>query len=403
MEEAAPNTVGYGGGLEVFRRPKTDPVTGVTERIFDVVPRGFVEYGRRNFWGKNRSINLFARAAVRSSSLNDESPTPDTGFREYRLLAAYREPRAFGSGVDVGATAVAEQASRPSFDFERKQAVVEGNHRFGPTVTLGGRYTLGRTRLFNQQYSDTEKLLIDRVYGESGALVSSFSTSVTRNTRDDPAEPTRGTLLLLDGSVASEKIGSDVGFLRGFAQGFAYRAVPILGGSVLAAGARLGLVTGFSQLVPLLDASGQPILGPDGQTIYVRTTDVPTSEQFFAGGDNTVRGFDQDQLGAEGVLDANGVSSGGNALLIFNAELRFPLVQKIGLGGAAFVDVGNVFERVSDMDLAKLRTGLGFGIRWRSPVGPFRIDFGWKATQHTFGNGQLEPRFTPYISIGQAF
>jgi outer membrane translocation and assembly module TamA len=108
-------------------------------------------------------------------------------------------------------------------------------------------------------------------------------------------------------------------------------------------------------------------------------------------------------LGAPEILDENGVSSGGNALLIFNAELRFPLFPGIGLGGATFIDVGQVFEKVSQLDLGRLRTGLGFGIRWRSPVGPFRIDFGWKATRQTYANGKPEPRFTPYISIGQAF
>jgi len=400
VDEAAPNTVGYGGGLEVFRRPKTDPVTGETDRIFDVVPRGFVEYGRRNFWGKNRSINVFARAAVRSSSLNDQSQTPDSGFREYRLLFAYREPRTFGWGVDLGASALAEQASRTSFDFERRQMVIEASHRVTPTVTIGGRYTLGQTRLFNQQYTDEEKLLIDRVYGESGVRVGSFSGSVTRNTRDDAAEPTRGSLLLFDATLASEKFGSEVGFLRGFAQGFTYRSFPKLRGSVLALGARLGLATGFSK-VPKLDGSGEPVIGPDGEPVSI--VQLPASERFFAGGDNTVRGFDQDQLGASEILDENGVSSGGNALLIFNAELRFPLLQGIGLGGATFVDVGQVFEKVNQLDLGRLRTGFGFGIRWRSPVGPFRIDFGWKATRQAFANGKLEPRFTPYISIGQAF
>jgi outer membrane protein insertion porin family len=404
VDEAAPNTIGYGGGIEVFRRPITNAETGLVDRIFDVVPRGFVEYGRRNLWGKNRSFNLFARAAIRSSNLADGIATsPTSGFREYRLLGTYREPRALGTNVDVGVTGVAEQASRPSFDFERKQVVVEGTHRFGRTVMAGGRYTLGLTRLFNEQYSDADKLLIDRVYGESGVKVSSFSTSITRNTRDDVAEPTRGTLLLLDGTLASERFGSDVGFLRGFAQGFAYRSLPVLRGSVLAVGARLGLVTGFARTIPELDPSGQPVIGPDGQPATRRSVEVPTSERFFAGGENTVRGFDQDQLGTTGVLDVNGVSSGGNALLIFNAELRFPVLQRFGLGGATFVDVGNVFKRVNDMDLGKLRTGLGFGIRWRSPVGPFRIDFGWKATQQTFVNGKPEPRFSPYVSIGQAF
>ena len=154
---------------------------------------------------------------------------------------------------------------------------------------------------------------------------------------------------------------------------------------MLAVGARVGLAGSYTKVAG------------------VRVKTLPASERFFAGGDNTVRGFDQDQLGAGGVLDENGVSSGGNALFVFNAELRFPLVSRLGLGAATFIDVGNVFEQARMVDFGKLRTGLGFGLRWRSPVGPLRIDLGWKATQHTFANGQVEPRFSPYIQIGQAF
>jgi outer membrane protein insertion porin family len=395
VEEGQPNTIGYGGGLEVASRGQTDVQTGVRNAQLDFAPRGFVEYGRRNLWGKNRSVNVFARAAIRTSAQSD-------AFREYRLLGTYREPRAFGTALDFAFTAVTEQAIRSSFDLNRRQITLEGTHRFNRTVTLGGRYQIGRTRLFNEQYSEEDKLLIDRVYSP-GVKISSFAASVTRDTRDDPAEPTRGALLLLDGTMAARRIGSDVGFVRGFAQAFAYRSLPILRGSVLAVGARLGLVSGFARMIENLDENGRPIIGPDGSVELKRTHDVVISERFFAGGDNTVRGFEQDQLGVPEVLAANGASKGGNALVIFNGELRFPVLQKVGLGGATFVDVGNVFNRVNDLDLGRMRTGFGFGIRWRSPVGPLRIDLGWKASQHRFANGSLEPRLSPYVSIGQAF
>jgi outer membrane translocation and assembly module TamA len=86
-----------------------------------------------------------------------------------------------------------------------------------------------------------------------------------------------------------------------------------------------------------------------------------------------------------------------------NGELRFPLLTSINLGGAAFVDVGNVFARVNEVDLRELRTGVGFGLRWKSPVGPLRIDLGWKTSRRTFANGEREPRFSYHFSIGQAF
>jgi outer membrane protein insertion porin family len=69
------------------------------------------------------------------------------------------------------------------------------------------------------------------------------------------------------------------------------------------------------------------------------------------------------------VLDENGVSTGGNALVILNAELRFPVLSRIGLGGATFVDIGNVYREVNQVNFSELRTGFGVGMRWRSPVG----------------------------------
>ena len=130
-----------------------------------------------------------------------------------------------------------------------------------------------------------------------------------------------------------------------------------------------------------VDANGQPI---------VIEQELPASERFFAGGDTSVRGFALDQLGASSVIDQNGVSNGGNGLVIFNAELRFPLWRAHALGGAVFIDTGNVFAKVSEIDLADLRSGAGFGLRWKSPVGPLRLDFAWKLHPITYGNGMRE-------------
>ena len=131
--------------------------------------------------------------------------------------------------------------------------------------------------------------------------------------------------------------------------------------------------------------------------------ELPAAERFFAGGDTSVRGFALDQLGSASVLDQNGVSNGGNGLVIFNAELRFPIWRKKSLGGAVFIDTGNVFATVGDIDLGELRSGVGFGVRWKSPVGPLRLDFAWKLHPITFGNGTRENRFAWYVTIGQAF
>lgn len=400
VQEAPVNSIGYGGGLEGALRLRTNAATGVPEERFDLAPRGFFEIGRRNLWGKNRSIDLFVRGAIRSSDQfnTDQATTasisslgdPGSGFREYRVLGAYREPRFMDLPIDVAVTGGVEQAIRSTFDFNRRQVLLEGSHRFGKSLSLAGRYSFGHTRLFNERIDPASQLPVDRVFPR--VRLSAFSASVVRSTRDDAFEPTQGTLASFDGTLAPRAIGSEVGFIKGSWQGFVYKRMPVLRGAVLAAGARLGLAFGFEQIV----------VNPDGQTVIL-DQELPASERFFAGGDTSVRGFALDRLGAKSTLDQNGVSNGGNGLVIFNAELRFPLWHQKSLGGAVFIDTGNVFAKVGDISLGELRSGVGFGIRWKSPVGPLRVDLAWKIHPITFANGTRESPFAWYVTIGQAF
>ena len=117
--------------------------------------------------------------------------------------------------------------------------------------------------------------------------------------------------------------------------------------------------------------------------------DLPASERFFAGGDTTVRGFVLDRLGTPETLDPNGFPIGGNGLVIFNAELRLTVHR--GFGVVTFVDTGNVFARTSDIDLGRLRSSVGFGLRYRSPIGPIRVDLGFKVHREQTSPGVVEP------------
>ncbi len=73
------------------------------------------------------------------------------------------------------------------------------------------------------------------------------------------------------------------------------------------------------------------------------------------------------------------------------------------VGGVLFVDSGNVFARTGDFDLGRIRTTAGGGIRYRSPVGPIRVDVGVKLDPRTFANGQRERGWEVHVSLGQAF
>jgi translocation and assembly module TamA len=127
---------------------------------------------------------------------------------------------------------------------------------------------------------------------------------------------------------------------------------------------RLGLkwIRGISDNTRLL------LRGDFGTTNVAYLDKLPASQRFFAGGDNSVRGYAYEELGPTNEL---GEVIGGKNLIVGSVELE----QRIAgnWSGAIFYDVGNAINSFGD----ELFAGAGFGVRWQSPVGPIRFDFAW--------------------------
>ena len=408
VEEAPPTTVGYGGGVEGGTRLRPTGDGGQAEERFEVAPRGFLEISRRNLWGKNRAVTLFTRVSLRSrdivlaaNGIRFERPAEGSGygFNEYRVVGTFREPRLFNTPADGLVTGILDQAIRSSFNFVRREARAEAGLRFSPRYSLAGRYSYEHTRLFDERFTDAEKPLIDRLFPQ--VRLSKFSGSFIRDTRNDVIDPDGGTFLIFDTELAPRVVGSEVGFVRTFLQGFAYYRVPAPRRTVLAFGARIGAAHGFRRTVIREDENGNPVPGPDGRPIVDVVQDLPASERFFAGGDTTVRGFSLDRLGTDATISPTGFPTGGNGLVVLNGELRATLIGSFG--AVAFIDAGNVFPRATDLDFGDLRAAAGVGVRYQSPVGPIRIDLGFKLDRRELAPGRLERRSVLHISLGQAF
>ncbi len=400
LEEAPSTSASYGGGLEVGQRTRRTDADTATDRL-EIAPRGFFEITRRNLWGKNRSISLLTSVSVRPTDPDVEAGADAEGgygLNQYRIVGTFREPRAFATPGDAQFSAFIERGIRASFDFDRRGVRAEYARRFANRVAVLGRYSYDFTEIFGRDIAVANQLLIDRLFPQ--VRLSTMFASVIRDSRDDVLEPVRGTVLGADFDLALPALGSEVGFTKGFVQGFVYKRLPGGRAWVVAAGGRIGVARGFEKRVPRLDDAGQPVPGPDGAPIVDVVTDLPASERFFTGGDSTVRGFALDRLGSQSTLNADGFPTGGNALVVLNTELRTPHVKGVGLVG--FVDAGNVFLRASDVDLSELRATAGFGIRYRSPLGPLRFDIGFKLDRRDFSRG-TERRAVYHLSLGQAF
>jgi outer membrane protein insertion porin family len=197
---------------------------------------------------------------------------------------------------------------------------------------------------------------VDRQYRNASS--SGPSLAVVRDSRDDPLDPRRGSFLAADVQLSHAALGGH-SFLKGFVQTSAHRGLH--SGLLLAVGLRVGAAATF------------------------RGQDLDLPERFFAGGHYTMRGFDTD-----GVLP-----QGGRGLCVTAAELRQSLTRHLSL--AAFVDAGNVFPTLADANL-RLRTTAGVGLRYKTPVGPIRLDWARNLDPRTG-----ESRHRVHITVGHAF
>jgi len=380
VEEGPATSLAYGGGFELARRVEPS-ATDVAEEKFDAAPRGSFQITRRNLFGTNRSASLFGSLTVHPLETQQ-------GSTEYNVVGTFREPRIFDTLVDGLITLTVQQQFRSSFDFRSQGITAEARRKLTPTISLIGTYQLQNTSVYNENVSPTDQSAIDRTFPK--VLLSSFSVSVLRDTRNDPIDPSKGEYLSGFGQLAARALGGQVGFVKSFFRASAYRPAPFSRRIVFAGNAFVGLATGFPQ-AGIVDSNGQPDLS------------LPQSERFYAGGDTTNRGFSIDQLGIrhipaqpEDTIDVNGFPLGGNAVVLFNAELRVATWRSIE--AHTFLDTGNVFQNASSVDFSQFRSSVGFGALYKSPIGPLRFDLGFKVNRQL---GESPAAF--FITFGQAF
>jgi outer membrane protein assembly factor BamA len=190
--------------------------------------------------------------------------------------------------------------------------------------------------------------------------------SVIGDTRDSITDPRKGLFWSLGSELAARALGSDEKYVKLYGQLFAY--LPLGGRVVWAQGLRLGVVPG-----------DDPLLLLDGR--------------FRAGGSTSVRGFSESGLGPK---SPTGVILGGQALAVFNEEVRFPIFKI--LKGGVFYDAGNVFALSRQLAIDDLRHSAGVGLRLMFPFGPIRLDWA-----HVLDPREGEARSRFVFGIGHAF
>ncbi len=347
VREGERNYVGLGFGLE-SRYKAGDTLSMVLQ---DFRPRGTAEYIRSNAFGIGAQFSLVAQY----SSL------------ERRAIASWTQPYLFGLAMPTTVLGWFEREDRESFDFDRRGISLNAIKPLPGNRLLLATISLTRTETFNVEIPDPDVDIDRRLQPYSAA---SISLSMIWDKRDDSLNPDKGNFFSVVGEWAYPVFGMESDFVKSF---FKFQGFRPLGARWnLGMTARLGLGSGLKK----------------------------PPERYFAGGSNSFRGEEFDQLGP---VDPDSLKPiGGEAVCLINTEMRFTLIPSWkDLNLVAFFDLGNVFARLRDFRPFDLQGAAGGGIRYRTPLGPVRLEIAWKLW--TFDASDKKGRPLVFLTIGNVF
>jgi len=259
--------------------------------------------------------------------------------RDLRL--SFTDPYFLGYNFAGGTDLYSENREFDTYSYK----ILGGNLRFGKDLTE----TLRADALYKLEKIKVSDVSLDAsryIKEQEGEKVTSaLSFSLSMDTRNDYYNPTKGARHSISLQNAGGILGGDNYFVKGLVETSWFFPLPLK--TVLNLRGKVGFV--------------EPYGGRE----------IPIYEKLYVGGLYTVRGF---EYGMAGPFDTNKEPLGAKKMVTFQSELIFPLSSEIGLKAAIFWDVGKGFDRFSD--ITPLKTGVGVGIRWFSPFGPFHIDLG---------------------------
>jgi outer membrane protein insertion porin family len=323
--------------------------------------RGYMEIREDNLWG--RAIS--ARFKADFTGLGGRSQMIEEVGRSSKYTITFRDPLLIPRHKIEG-----EGSIYTSTEDRREYHTRSNGLKFGiwrpykRKLRIGLIYHIDLNRLDDITIKPAD---IPEEYEEH--TISAIGPTIIYDSRDNFLDPHKGIYTNVSWDHAGRWIGGDQDFYKVRAE---YRVFLPLS----------------SRLVAALSVRGGYI------GIYGKTHKVPIHERFFAGGGNTVRGFKEDSLGPKD-KDTR-LPLGGRILWINNLEFRYPIYKNIK--SVIFFDTGNVWDSRNEFDIDTLRQGAGVGIRWITPIGPVRLDYGRAIDRKP---GESLDRL--YLSVGHAF
>lgn len=285
---------------------------------------------------------------------------------------SFTEPWIFDYPLSFGFDAFQSSHQRETdvgYGYDEERA--GGDLRLGKDITeyLSSGLVYRNERIKISDISSDASSELRKEEGEN--TISSTGLRLALDTRDNRFDPTKGAFLGGWFDVAGGSFGGDKDFTR-FSTKASYD-VPTWGNSVLE----------FRLQAGIMDAFGD-------------SSEVPIYERFFAGGANTIRGYQERKVGPIDPVSEDPI--GGESMLVANIEYTKPLADYIKV--AIFFDAGNVWAKSSDFGSGGFKSGFGAGVRIKTPIGPIRLDYGYPLNKEP-GEDKREGQF--YFSMSHGF
>jgi len=315
---------------------------------------GVVQLSENNLFGRGWKASLNSQFGARRTTYSIDFRDPHFLDSDFSLLLSAYNTRVLYT------------------DFERKAIGGRAGLGYGFTRFTNASLSLraDSTRILQVGTAASQVLLNE--FAKGVQHTRSLTFSLNRNTTDKFIDPSRGSVQSGSVEYAGGPLGGDSQFVKYFLNAKAF--YPVTAATVFSWNAL------WAHVVPTVGGG-----------------EVPIFERFFLGGPYSIRGFRSRELSPK---DPNtGESIGGNKELIGNLEYLFPLVSEIGFKGVLFFDVGNTWEQGKwPWTGQQLRYAYGAGVRWYSPMGPLRFEWGWNLKP-----GPGESKRVMEFTIGTAF
>ncbi|HET6513684.1 MAG TPA: outer membrane protein assembly factor BamA [Thermodesulfovibrionales bacterium] len=280
----------------------------------------------------------------------------ELGGQSSNYLLDYRDPWFMDREIAFDATIYRSWRTYINYDRRSTGFGFGFGKKFGEFWGGNIGYNYEKAKIFNVNLQNASSIVTEQIGTKT---TSSITPSLTRDSRDNYLDPTRGSRNSVSFTFAG--LGGENAFIKTLGDSAWF--FPFWDTTIMLRG-RIGYATG----------------------IFNKT--LPLYERFYVGGIYTVRGLG---FGDAGPRDDKGERIGGTKELIFNVENIFPIFPEVKLKGVVFFDAGNSYDLKESF--GSLRYTSGFGLRWISPMGPIRVEWGYNI-QKKSGEPQSKVEFT---------